>query len=613
MVEAMSQPSQQRGPPEPISGDDPTQQPGWRRWLVAGLILVVAVAGTSVVLAWHRRAWVARVQAGLPALPDLAGKPEALSKSLLKAQAETRSRESLLAGAAALGRLYQANGFPREAEACWRLLQVVQPREARWCYYLADLRREAGDYSGMTALIAKTTELAPTYSPAWLHLADLQFKTGHIEDAERNYQRRLALLPGDRYARLGLVRVALQQGHRDKARDLIAQLVKDAPEFPTAHNLYAEMLLADGDAAMASRERWLGRETGRFREADDAWLDELHDWCYDFDRLCVLGAIEAQTGHRDRARFFYERAIEVKPADPTGYELLGSMDLQAGDAVKARDTLEGALRLLPTSRPSVMLFIDLAHAYRVLKQPAEAVRVTRLGLERLGDQFELYDALGVALGDLDRHEEAVEALRAAVARNPNDANSNYNLAVALLAVRRLDDAIAALQQSLALKPTFPESLALLAQIEMDSGRWEAAGKYLQPLFESHPEMPQARQLMAFWHLLAGMGEEKKADLAAAERHYRDGLAILPNHAELQSRLGTLCLIQGHFADAIAPLEAYHRLQPANPQASLFLGQAYAATGRREEARRILAEGVQLATHDGNLTTAKHCQEILDQL
>jgi tetratricopeptide (TPR) repeat protein len=581
--------------------------------MVAGMVLVLASVGTFVALTWHRHNLVARVQAGLPALPDLTGKPRELGESLLKAQAKTKSREEMLEGVAELGRLYQANSYHPEAEACWRLLRAEQPWEARWCYYLADLRREAGDYTEMAALIARTTELAPDYAPAWLHLAELQFKTGRVEDAERNYQRRLALLPGDRYARLGLTRIALQQGRRDQARDLIDRLVKDAPEFPTAHNLYAEMLLADGDAAKASRERWLGRETGRFREAEDPWLDGLQDWCYDFARLCVLGSIESQTGHRDRARSLFERAIQVKPADPAGYELLGSMDLRAGDAAKARDTLERALLRLKPSKPTVMLYIDLAHAYRVLKQPAEAVRVARQGLEQLGDQFELYDALGVALGDLGQHEEAIEALRAAVARNPGDANSNYNLAVALLRVRRLDEAMIALQRSLALRPTFPETLALLAQIEMDSGRWESAGRYLHPLYTSHPEMPQARQLMAFWHLLAGMDAEKKKDFVTAERHYRDGLTILPNHAELQARLGTLCLIQGHFAEAVAPLEAYHRLQPDNPQASLFLGQAYAATGRRDEARRILTEGALLAERNGNTTTAQHCREILQQL
>ena len=586
---------------------------GWRPWLLAGLALGFVLIGTSVVQIWRGNNLLARVQAALPAPPDLTGKPAKLVGLLSTAQAKTKSRSDVLDGVAELGCTYQANDYLREAEACWRILRAEQPREARWCYFLADLRRAAGDYAEMTALIVRTTELAPDYAPAWLHLADLQFKTGRMEDAERNYQRRLALLPDDPYARLGLARVALQQGQRDQARDLIERLVKDAPEFSTAHNLYAEMLAADGDTARAGRERWLGRETIRFREAEDPWLDGLHDWCYDFERLCVLGSVETQTRHRERARHFYERAIAVKPADPAGYELLGSMELQAGDADKARDTLEQALVRLKTSKPSVVLYIDLAHAYRVLKQPAEAVRVARQGLEQLGGQFELYDALGVALGDLGQHEEAVEALRAAVARNPGDANSNYNLAVALLAVRSLDEAIVALQRSLALRPTFPDTLALLAQIEMDSGRWESAEKYLQPLYESHPEMPQARQLMAFWHLLGGMDAEKKNDFVAAERHYRNGLAIIQNHAELQFRLGTLCLIQGHFAEAVAPLEAYHRLQPDNPQSSLFLGQAYAATGRRDEARRILTEGAQLAERNGNTTTAQHCREILQQL
>jgi hypothetical protein len=62
-----------------------------------------------------------------------------------------------------------------------------------------------------------------------------------------------------------------------------------------------------------------------------------------------------------------------------------------------------------------------------------------------------------------------------------------------------------------------------------------------------------------------------------------------------------------------PLEAYHRLQPQNPQSSLFLGQAYAATGRLEDARRLLTEGLEAATRAGNSTTAQHCREILQQL
>jgi HemY protein len=373
------------------------------------------------------------------------------------------------------------------------------------------------------------------------------------------------------------------------------------------------MLAADGATKEADQQRWLGRETGRFRPADDPWLDELGAWCYEYEQLCIRGTVEFQTKHGDRGKSYFERAIQLRPEMLTAYSQLGELYLELNDAVKAREVLETGLQRAKGAKPPVMYYVDLSRTYRDLKQPVEAVRVAREGLAGLGQQYELYDALGVSLGDCGEGEAAVAALRTAVALNPDDTNANYNLAVALLKVRNLGDAVAALQRSLVLKPTFPNSLALLAQIEIDSGRWEESARYLLPLYESHPELPQARRLMAYWQLRAGMAAENKQDAAAAERHYREGVAIDRNHPDLQMRLGTLCLIQGRFADAVVPLEAYRRLQPENPQGALYLGQAYAVVGRVDEARRILAEGVAQAERSGNATAAQHCREILQQL
>ena len=605
--------SQPPGTP-PASGRPGPRAVRGRRWkMLAGAMLGLAALGVFLVPAWRTHKLAARVQAGLPALPDAKTVPAMLRERLTRAQLRAITPPTALDGVDELGRLYHASGYPREAEACWQLLRALQPREARWCYYLADLGRIASDYPGMAAWLVRTTELAPGYAPAWLHLADLQLKTGQLAEAEQGYQKRLALLPGDPYARLGLARIALQQGPRDRAVEQIARLVKDVPDFSPGHNLYAQMLAAGGDAAGAGRERWLGRETGRFREADDPQLDELTAWCFNYEQLCIRGTVDFQTKHGDWGKACFERAIHLRPEVPTAYELLGSLYLQRDDAAKARDVFEQGLQQAKGVKPTVMFYVHLSRVYRTLKQPGEAARIAREGLALAGEEYELYDALGMALGDLGQPEAAVGALRTAVARNPGDANSNYNLALALVAVRRLDEAIEALHRSLSLQPTFPSSLAMLAQIEIDSGRWRDAAQYLQPLFESHPEMPQARQLMAYWHLRAGMEAETKHDLAAAEQHYRDGLAALRDHAELQAHLGTLCLIQGRFADAIGPLEAYHRLQPDNAHGSLYLGQAYAATGRPDEARLVLMEGVQLAERARDPATAQFCREILQHL
>jgi tetratricopeptide (TPR) repeat protein len=598
----------------PTAPRNPTRAKTRRRWAAGAVaILALGALGGLVVPAWRRHELATRIRAELPAVPDPSTMPAMLAERLAQAQREATSSGDAVAGLIELGRLYDASGYGPQAEACWQLLRFAQPHEARWCYYLADLRRTAGDYAGAIARFTQAARLAPDYAPVWLSLADLELKSSHLDAAARDYRRRLDLLPGDPYARLGLARIALLQGRRDEARTLLEQLVKDAPAFPTGHNLYAEILAAAGDAAGANRQRLLGQQSGRFREASDPWLDTLIAWCFNYDRLCIRGTVDYQTKYGDRGEWCFKRAIQLRPDVLTAYELLGSLYGERHEPAKARDLFEEGLRRAKTPKPTAMFYVNLSRAYREMKEPAEAVRVAREGLARVGDAFELYDALGTALGDLGRHEEAVKALQAAVARDPNDANANYNLAVALIAVRRLDGAIAALHQSLTLKPTFPATLALLAQIEMDSGRWQAATQYLQPLFASHPEMHEARQLMANWHLRAGMDAQTKGDLPAAEKHFRDGLAIEPNHAELQASLGALYLIEGRFADAVAPLEAYHRLQPNDPQSALFLGQAYAATGRPEQARKILTEGLRLALHAGNTTTARHCREMLDQL
>ena len=563
-------------------------------------------------MAWRHYTLATQVQTALPARPNLAGLPAILGELLEQAEQKAESSNTRIEGAAELGRLYHANGFVTEATACWRLLQSEQPHEARWSYYLADLSRATSDHAAMTELLKDTLRLAPDYAPARLQLANLQFKSGEPANAERNYRLRLEAMPQDPYARLGLARLALQEGRMDQARELLEALLKYTPHFSTAHNLYAEILAAAGDIAGADKHRWLGRETLRYREAEDPWWDELQAWCYDYERLCVLGTIEFQTEQHDRAQAYFERAIRADPSRSDAYELLAGLYLKRNGAGRARELLERAMPNL-TGVKSSGIFTSLGLAYRQLKQPAEAVRVARLGLEQVGQQPELLDALGQALAESGKHEEALDAWQAALAKNPGDAGINYNLARSYLEQRRLDDALDALDRSLTLQPSFLPTLLLRGDIELQAGHLEAAEKYLVPAFDSHPEEPQARRLLATWHLRSGIAAESKQDPAVAERHYQDGLALEGRHPDLLVRLGRFYVVNARYAEAIELLESYHQQQPDDAPGCLFLGQAYAATNHRDKAREILSKGLQLAEQLGNATVANQCWRILQQL
>lgn len=603
-----------RPPADPAAPATVPGATGRRRWLRrAGLIIVLVALGCGAAVAWRWYRLPERVQNALPAQPDFSGKPAIFSELVAKAAALARTRAHALEGVEELGRLYHANGYRAAAEACWQLLHREQPRDARWIYFQADLRRAASDYESVTALLNETVKLAPDYSPAWLWRANLELKTGQLDAADRDFQQRLALVPKDSHAILGLARVAQQRGQKDAARKLVEQLVRDAPRLSTGHNLYAEILSAAGDTDGVRKQRWLGRETERFREPDDPWLDGLNAWCYDFTRLCVLAVIDGQTERGDKGKSCIERAMKLEPGNPIGYELLGKFYRKAGDLEKARETFEQGLRVAKDHKPSPMYYVNLSEVYRQLKQPEEALRAVQRGLAENKDQLELYDALGVALADLNRQDEAIAAFREALAHSPNNSTSNYNLGMSLLVLGRQNEAYEAFKRSLILQPTFMKALSLLGRWEMEAGRLDAAADYLKALYESHPDLPEARQMLARWHLLSGQAAEKKNDLADAEKHYAAATGLDPGRAELQVTLGVFYLVHGRVNDALAPLEAFHRLQPNDPQSSLFLGQVYAQLGRAEEARRILTEGEQLATRAGQTTTSAHFREMLQGL
>jgi HemY protein len=553
------------------------------------------------------------VRSELPPVPDIADKPQKLADLLRDALKSTERRENLLEGVAELGRLYQANGFQPEAEACWRILISEQPGEARWYYYLADVHRTMGDYEELRHLLRATTRNAPDYAPAWLRLATLEFKTAHFEEAAKDYERMLQLVPGDPYAKLGMARIAMQRGDDAQVRRLLEEIIADTPQFPSSHNLYAEILAAEGNEKEAARHRMLGREAGRFQEPGDPWLDELEAWCFDPKRLFGLGSLATQTNQTDRAKNLLERALHLAPNDVDGHHLLAELYLKIGEPALARNTCRRGIEKARGSNPPAILFLDLADAHLALDEPEEALRATRLGLEHHPDSFELYNASGTILTEIGRIDEAIVAYRKAVERNPNDPDSNFNLGYSLLSTGKEEEGFRYIRNSLEINPSFHKALTVLGGFELKAGRLESAAQYLERLYSYYPNVPVVRNMMTQWHWQSAEAAKAMEKTTEAERHYREGIAIEPGAAKLHAGLGLLLMDEGRFSEAVEPLEKLHDLEPANAQSSLLLGQLYARLSRMHEARQILLEGERLALESGNESTAAYCREILVQL
>ena len=584
----------------------------------AGLVLALAAVLLAVVVgvwAWTTRPdFAERVTEELPPLPtNLARQPTVAPRIEAADQRVRQGGADLPDAVAELGRLYHANGYFEEAAVCWALLQIEQPKVARWSYYLADTLRALNDPAGTQDAFAEAAERAPDYAPVWLQRAGLAFKQGEWEQAEAFYRRRLALQPGDPYARLGLIRVALQGGRQAEARDAVESLVRDAPDFSPAHNLYAEMLAGEGREAEATQHRYLGREAGRFKDAEDPWLDELQAWCFDPERLHLYSTVLYQTGRRDEARAVLQRAIALDPADPRGYILLGELALKMGDAEAALQQAEVGLQHATIADERAHLHFLAVEAWRMRNEPVRALERVDAALAAHPQAFALLSTRGSLLLDLQRFPEAEAALRLALKREPNDAETRHALGLSLLGQRKPETAVAEFKAALTTRPTFAKSLLMLGQLALEAGDLEAAAQALRPVYTAHPGQVVARRLLAQYHLRSGLAARERGANADVERHLRDGLSIDPDHPALTVELGLFLLEQGRLEEARPVLEKYRQLQPEDEQGAMFLGQLYLRTGRLLEARTVLQEAEQLARKAGNDSLAAFCREMLGRL
>ena len=157
------------------------------------------------------------------------------------------------------------------------------------------------------------------------------------------------------------------------------------------------------------------------------------------------------------------------------------------------------------------------------------------------------------------------------------------LADAYIELGRYDDAARTLQHMVDAKPT----LAAYARVS-----------YLRELSGDLPGAVEAMRLavaagsgaaenVAYVQTLLGDLELRRGRRVAAERSYREALAVLPSHLRAQAGLARIDGAAGRLGPAIERLQRIVNRLPL-PELTVALGETQLAAGRTAEARRTLA-------------------------
>ena len=540
---------------------------------------------------------------------NLARLPTALQNKILTLQQEINAGQNLIENITRLGRVAHASGLPQIAQTCWEQLRSFEPANARWPYLLADLARDQRDDPTERLLLLESLKRDATYPPTYLHLGNLYFRTGDLEAASTAFRNRLVLDPEDPHARLGLARIAQREGHAVKRLTLLQETVTVAPDFPSAHNLLAAELTAQGDMDGARRHRWLGHSAGRWTQAPDPWLDELEDDCWTPDRLYVLATRDFQLNRTDQVLKWVQRVSELKPDDFENLEFLGDFYLRLGRLEQAEAAMAKALSLERSQPPGITIFSNLAETYRQAGNPPLALKVTEQGLILHPDAVELHNSLGVCRSELGDKQGAIDAFRTAVKTQPFDPDANFNLGYTLVDQGAEKEGIDAISRSLVQSPTSGKALTFLGQYHLASGDMEAARGYLERLYDAYWGIPDVRRLWADWHFKAG-ALASATDEAEAESLYRAGLKIDDSLSDLHLGLGALLVSQKRIPEAIASLQRVQQLTPDDSRGFLYMGHALLLEGQTAQARQQLQVGLEFATMAGQTATAARCRELL---
>jgi tetratricopeptide (TPR) repeat protein len=283
-----------------------------------------------------------------------------------------------------------------------------------------------------------------------------------------------ATAPADRaaaYYHYGLAKIyedeASQNGRQDLATQAIEQYKLALDADPGSRDLQ------DGLANLYFK-------LGRIREAVAAAQDQVTKHPDDVDAHILLGRVYLRslgdgTGPQTTDMLSagikeYETIARLKPSDVETHLLLGQLYGLNHESLKAEEQFKIAQRLDPNSEEAVLSLArlyteqgDLNRAAKVLADVSADDRSPRMNFALAG----IYD-------QLKRPKEAVEAYRAVLAEDPDNADARRGLAEALMASGQDDAASKLLGEMTKTDPQDARALIHQADLERRSGKYEQA-------------------------------------------------------------------------------------------------------------------------------------------
>ncbi|HEY3342658.1 MAG TPA: tetratricopeptide repeat protein, partial [Anaerolineae bacterium] len=230
--------------------------------------------------------------------------------------------------------------------------------------------------------------------------------------------------------------------------------------------------------------------------------------------------------------------------------------------------------------------LQAAREYYAQRAFAEAEGKCRELLRRAPAHCGALHLLGLALEQQQKHNEAYEAYRSALALAPGTVNLWSDFAELLQTMGRLDEAADAYRQALHCAPNSPAIMVCLGTVLRTLGDLPAALEYHQRAMQLQPDAVEA--LMNTGSILHALGRDEEAKV-----HYQRALSLKPDYGYAHYNLGNLLMAHDQFEEGLACYQRTIELLPDYADAYNNLGVAFKRLKHPEEAAECYRRALKL--------------------
>jgi len=422
------------------------------------------------------------------------------------------------------------------------------------------------DIPGARKSLERALELQPTYFPAVMTLARLDFQEKKYDAARKRFTDLLEKDPKNPQALLALSQLRAEtKGSQQEILQPIEQAVSGNPEAVEPRLALIQFFMRNKDMKKA---------LSAAQDAHAALPDKPQI-------LDVLGQLQLASGDSNQAQTTFNKMAQAQPKSPVPLLRLADAAMMAKNSQDAQQALQKALALDPGNVDVLRRLVGLhVSAGRF----DDALAVARKAQKEAPKSHVGWLLEGDVLAAQKKWGEATTVYRAGQ-KKFNTVDFVLRQYEALVQGDKNAEAEKLATEWMKANPKDGALRIYLAERATRKGQFDVAVKHYKAVLQLQPENAVVLNNLA-WN--AGQLKDPEA-IKYAEK----ALALQPNNPVVMDTLGVLLVAQGNAARGLELLQKAVELAPDVPAIRLNLAKSLASAGRKDEARRALEPLVKL--------------------